>query len=257
MELNLTRKKDLTSYSLGSFDIGIKNLCFCILDRTEEPPYFRIYRWKLINLVSQQGKKTLLCKHPLKPKKKGLTGKPCGKRAAFWHPDNNLGYCGTHKPKDGTDGVVRYTTTKNISDFELNQQIIRELDKCSELWTRCHEVVLETQMRSKMKQVTNMIFSCLTDRLMHTSDSPLKDIRIVSARNKLAIPDKYLTVNLPGGDTSKYPDRKSLAKEHCPLLIQDDPYYLKFFNSSKKADDLADSFLQGIYHLFTRNPPNL
>jgi hypothetical protein len=60
-------------------------------------------------------------------------------------------------------------------------------------------------------------------------------------------------VNLPEGNKATYAGRKRIAKEHCPILLAEcDPYYLEFYNSNAKKDDLADCFLQGLWYLLTR-----
>jgi hypothetical protein len=53
-----------------------------------------------------------------------------------------------------------------------------------------------------------------------------------------------------GGSSLAYGDKKKLAIAHATYFLKDqDPKYAEFFNSHKKRDDLADSFLQGIYVL--------
>jgi hypothetical protein len=52
------------------------------------------------------------------------------------------------------------------------------------------------------------------------------------------------------GSALKYADKKRLAIEHAKYFLEkQEPQYLEFFNTHKKKDDLADSFLQGIYYL--------
>jgi hypothetical protein len=53
-----------------------------------------------------------------------------------------------------------------------------------------------------------------------------------------------------GGSSLAYGDKKKLAIAHATYFLKDqEPHYLEFFNSHKKRDDLADSFLQGVYVL--------
>ena len=48
----------------------------------------------------------------------------------------------------------------------------------------------------------------------------------------------------------KYADKKRLAIEHALYYLKKDQNnYVDFFNNHKKKDDLADSFLQGLYYL--------
>ncbi len=53
-----------------------------------------------------------------------------------------------------------------------------------------------------------------------------------------------------GGSSLAYGDKKKLAIAHATYFLKtQEPKYAEFFNSHKKRDDLADSFLQGIYVL--------
>jgi hypothetical protein len=238
MNLKLERI-DKPIKTIGSFDIGIKNLSLCILDRTTNSPFFRIHKWELISLVNAH-KKLKCCKIIRNGKSK------CMKNANVIDSVTNRGYCKIHKPDDNIN-LKRYLTTKNITDLELNEKIIEVLNKYPELWTRCDEIVLESQMRSGMKQIVWMIFSYLTSKKLDTVGT-LKNIKIISAKHKLAIPKELLPIALPVGDKSTYDGRKDLAMIHCPILLKHcEPYYLQFFNEHEKKDDLADAFLQGLW----------
>lgn len=238
--------------SIGSFDIGMKNLAVCILDRIEESPGFRIREWKLISLVSQTGRSFLKCGHKIKPRGAPRARK-CGKRASWWNSETRAGYCGTHRSQ-GTN-LIRYTTTKNISDWELNQRLIEELNQLPELWRECHSVVVEAQKTSRMKKIIYMIMSYLShQRMIHQESARLENVQVISASHKLAIPKNKLEITLPtetsdGQSKSTYDGRKLLANEHCNLLLQKDRQNLEYFKSQTKKDDLADSFLQGLCFL--------
>jgi hypothetical protein len=47
----------------------------------------------------------------------------------------------------------------------------------------------------------------------------------------------------------KYADKKRLAILHAQYFLEKNPNYIEFFNNHKKKDDLADSFLQGLYYI--------
>ena len=269
-------------YTVASFDIGIKNLAYCIIDKIDEYPGYHIRKWNLVSLVSQSGNKKLKCTTVLKPKnKKDVKKRLCGKKAVFWNAggksgeEKNIGCCQMHLPKISSvmidtdintdintdantdiDAVkyVRYTTATSVTDMELNQRIISVLEQNPELWLECNEVVLESQIRNNMSKIVYMIFSALMSKRMSNPLSTLTNIKVLGAAGKLAIPADKLHIDLPEisktGKTKKnYPGRKMLAKEHCELLIQHDPKNLALYKKSKKKDDLADSFLQGLCYL--------
>jgi hypothetical protein len=72
----------------------------------------------------------------------------------------------------------------------------------------------------------------------------VKNVEFISASNKLKDCDIK--------DKSKYSDRKKLGIAKCLEKITTDYRFsdkLDYFNSHKKKDDLADSFLQGLWFI--------
>ena len=71
----------------------------------------------------------------------------------------------------------------------------------------------------------------------------IEKVQFVSARNKLKYYDgPVIECTLK----SKYSRTKFLSKEYTKYYLKDDEKNLSFFNSNKKKDDLADSFMQGL-----------
>jgi len=73
------------------------------------------------------------------------------------------------------------------------------------------------------------------------------DIEFISSSNKL----KYFTT-----DKTDYKQHKKDSIYFTNLLLDNNNYYNKYiesFNQSKKRDDLADSFLQGIWYIKFKN----
>lgn len=258
--------------TIGSFDIGVKNLGVCIIDKYKPDgvnPNFKIRKWELISLVDQVGKTALKCKHKISVKKKDRvkgqrTFRYCGVKANKWNSVVKVGYCGTHAKSHDAENLERYTTTKNVTDMELNRSLIMRLREFPELWRCCDRVVIEAQKTSKMKKIVFMIMSFLTHQKVIDNennleeDGALQKINVVSASHKLAIPVNKLGIKelkkLPdttesGLDKSSYEGRKKLAQEHSKIILQHDQENLKKFNESRKKDDLADSFLQGLCYL--------
>jgi hypothetical protein len=83
---------------------------------------------------------------------------------------------------------------------------------------------------------------------------PLCIIRYVSSSNKLATLKKTAVTGLEDGSENTYKDNKRNGIELCREKwlegkIADSAKWLAFFESFKKRDDLADSFLQGLWFL--------
>ena len=76
-------------------------------------------------------------------------------------------------------------------------------------------------------------------------DSSIETIHMVNARNKLKV-YKGPTINCEIKE--KYKRNKFLSVEYTKhMIISDKLCFQNKFNESKKKDDLADSYLQGIY----------
>ena len=74
----------------------------------------------------------------------------------------------------------------------------------------------------------------------------VKKVIFVNPRNKLEVYDgPYVQCNLKG----QYARNKFYGKVYCRYIIRNQPSDIKLFESHKKKDDLADSFLQGVWFL--------
>lgn len=75
-----------------SFDVGIKNLAYCIIDKKDND--FEIIDWNLINISDQEKKEKLTCTYYIGKKK-------CGKNSKQYYIDNDtkMGLCMEHKIK--------------------------------------------------------------------------------------------------------------------------------------------------------------
>ena len=110
-------------------------------------------------------------------------------------------------------------------------------------------VIIENQISpiaNRMKTIQGMIAQYFIMVNNHIK------IEFVSASNKL----KSVGTGIGTGigtdnelDTTTYKNRKALSIQICKQHIQSDPYWYPFFKTHNKQDDLADSFLQGIWYI--------
>jgi len=174
---------------IASFDIGIRNLAYCIIESSVsngETLSCEITDWKIIPLCEPEEK------------------------------------------------------VKKISIQTLCTRLITKLDEQNTL-LEVDRVVLENQpcyINPKMKSVQMMIFTYFYMK-------NLPHVALFSPRNKLNVydgPEVECTLK------SKYSRTKFLGIQYCKYMIQHSAL-LDFFESHKKKDDLADSFLQGLLYL--------
>ena len=70
---------------------------------------------------------------------------------------------------------------------------------------------------------------------------------MINARNKLKV---YKGEKVECNIKETYKKNKFLAVKYCELMINnEDQKFIDLYESSKKKDDLSDSYLQGIYYL--------
>ena len=270
---------------LLSIDIGIKNLALCILETCDDNvDFIKINYWNIINLCDDDVK---VCNY-IKPGKPGKKTKECAKLAKFHN--NEHYYCKAHCSKSGfiiptndlkkfkklklgelidlaklhgiSTGLPHNKTTlvasienyinnyqllpiktikaNDVDLIELGISIKKNLDKID--FTNIDCVLIENQIgpiANRMKCLQVMISQYFIMNNIH-------NIKFISSANKLKL-------FIEKKDTT-YSERKKYGIQYCQDILEKnvaDPKWLKYFKESKKSDDLADSFLQGVYILFT------
>ncbi len=212
-----------------------------------------------------------LCSHQIHSKSES---KSCGKSAGYYRIDqvNNEDveyyYCKTHATQiynNETKGSqlknfkIKSSTTLNFDDVKYG--LMMELEKRSNLLSADY-VVIENQPSFKnprMKSIASTLYDYYLIRGIidkSVTKSNISQVKFMSPSNKLKIADEGDTKQLikakSTDDTKAYKLTKSLGIKYCLDLTTHLPDWQKHFNSFKKKDDLADSFLQGAY-FYTNN----
>jgi hypothetical protein len=117
--------------------------------------------------------------------------------------------------------------------LDLVGDIVGSLDRRGEWWQGADLVIFENQLDRRMFAVQAMLHMYFACRGFRTKG--------VSAIHKLD------NVTCATDATGTYRGRKKTGIVHCELLCPSGN--MAFFRSHKKKDDLADSFLQGLYFL--------
>jgi len=117
--------------------------------------------------------------------------------------------------------------------LDLVGDIVGSLDRRGDWWEGADLVIFENQLDRRMFAVQAMLHMYFACRGFRTKG--------VSAIHKLD------NVTCATDATGTYRGRKKTGIVHCELLCP--PVNISFFRSHKKKDDLADSFLQGLYFL--------
>ena len=78
-------------------------------------------------------------------------------------------------------------------------------------------------------------------------DPICSNVQMINARNKLKV---YKGPEVECDFKDKYKKNKYLSVEYTKLMIlEEDKKFIDLFTESKKKDDLADAYLQGIYYI--------
>tara|TARA_Y100000385_G_scaffold234513_1_gene247829 strand:- start:4430 stop:5167 length:738 start_codon:yes stop_codon:yes gene_type:complete len=238
-----------------SFDIGIKNLAYCIIEKSDEN--FKILHWDIINILEEKFSNIPKCNNYIK-KNKNL--QLCNNPAISFIENNNnkLFFCKkiTCQKFLKTNysnlkiNLIKKITTKNYSILEMGSSLLKKLNSIKDIILNIDQVIIENQPVLKnptMKSIQMILYSFFIEYGYNSDQSSINNIILFSARDKLKL------YNGPCIDTSKiknqYNKRKYLSIEYTKYYIKDSEFYEYFINNNKK-DDLADSFIQGYYYLY-------
>lgn len=271
---------------LISIDVGIKNLAYCILEKNNiadanaNPCDYKIIKWDSINLCGDEPN-CLECKNKASYTKNELNY--ClthAKKTGFIIPTKNNSSSAIKKMK--IESIISLATEykitinetdkknvilKTVIDF-LNKNIMEKTNKTSanslDLVTigislkkefdkilplvNIGQVIIENQIgpiANRMKMIQGMI-------AQYFIMCGIPAVTCVSSMNKLkAFTESQNKTDHTKGDKNKneYKDRKKLGIEITKGVIDNMKDWITFFLEHKKKDDLADSFLQGIWFL--------
>jgi hypothetical protein len=219
---------------LLSFDVGIKNLAYCLIDSEKDT----IEDWGILNISVDP-----VCEHVMK----GL--KQCDKSAKVVIYHTKL--CPAHqKLKCHRDKSSKKIPKTKNPVFEIGKRIIECLDEKPH-FLETNVVLIENQPALKnptMKSVQMMVYMYFMVKGISATDSPIENLEMINARNKLKA---YTGPPIPCEIKDRYKRTKFLGIQYCSSMIQDNEFiedkFKILFSESKKKDDLADAYLQGMY----------
>ena len=272
---------------LLSIDVGIKNLAFCLFDKSPDNAHFKITKWDVVNISTPEFtnccvlEKNVPCTKSAKYQKNGncyclkhakkqtcqipphdlkllfLKKQPIKKVLLEIADKYGILYTTPVVKQDLFASITKYTrdnyfqeiVSKNASKVDLIEIGANIKDKFNHLFATeetIDYIVIENQISpiaNRMKTIQGMIVQYFI-----MSGISVTKMEFVSASNKLK--DCALT-----GKT-KYSDRKKMGITKCREILTGDDRFINqstFFNNHTKKDDLADSFLQGLWCINDKN----
>jgi hypothetical protein len=268
-----------------SIDVGIKNLAFCLFEKSENSDYFKITKWDTVNISEQHEiqncifiDKNGLCNKPakfskddqcfcLKHSKKQNYQIPTSELKSTFIKKQKIQklfeiadkYGIKYPPKikkvDLVTSINDYVKEKYLQEIEVKKaadvnlynigiNIKTHFDKLFSEEVCIDSVIIENQISpiaTRMKTIQGMLVQYFVMCPVN-----VKNVEFISASNKL----KGCDIK----EKTKYSDRKKMGIAKCLETITTDYRFsdkLDYFNAHKKKDDLADSFLQGLWFLST------
>jgi len=261
-----------------SIDVGIKNLAFCLFEKPQDSEHFFIKKWDIVNISEQETLNCKECNKPAKFKKNDQCF--CLKHSKkqplqIPGPEQKITFINKQKiqklyeiadshkiiyePKckkvDLIKKINHYISSHyfenivsvkaaNVDLFEIGLHIKNKFNKLFQEEEIIDHVIIENQISTiatRMKTIQGMIVQYFI-----MSSIVVGHMEFISSSNKLKDCDKK--------EKSTYSDRKKLGIVKCLETITNDfrfSQYVDYFTKHKKKDDLADSFLQGIYFIST------
>jgi hypothetical protein len=276
----------MTKYKyLLTFDIGIKNLAYCIIRyNILDKKNFDIIYWGILD-ISYKG---LICNFNIDISKKNNIAICCTNNSYLYLPNDKndketkyTSYCKFHSNKIKNNNITLYNKLKKIANNaklkdNFNQQVERlliELDKfyyqfIDTIYDIDNKIIsyldiyIENQPVLKnpiMKSISIVLFAYFNMKKIKFSNK-IKSVNFVSATVKTKanlynnIKQNFI-LNTKLISNNNYQNRK----QYCIDIAKDVVYQLNnsFFNAvaisiyefSKKKDDLADTLLYVLYVL--------
>ncbi len=271
-----------------SIDVGIKNLAFCLFDKSPTAHQFKISKWDIINISEKEESAKCIFLE------KGVV---CNKPAKF--KKDNVCYCLKHSKKQ----QLQIPTTEQKPSF-INKQKIQKLYEIAEFHGIKYEakikkadlvvlindfinnnyfqtiestnaadvdlfnigINIKTKFNKLFEQEGNIDYVIIENQIspiatrMKTiqgmivqyfimSNLKVEHIEFISASNKLK---DFDVTDVKCSGKLNYSDRKKLGITKCLGILTSDfrfNEHIEYFNKHKKKDDLSDSFLQGIWFI--------
>lgn len=281
------------SKTIVSFDIGIKNLAYCLFTISKDS--IAIRDWNVINLLDLSGSTSPIPLCNCQKAKSGI----CGKKAAYFFADSF--YCNVHSKNSGkllpskatsmpaikklkVDELAQFCANHFISvspqdkktavlekvqaHFEKNT--LKPIPKIKK--TNANQIHLvdigkriktnfDVKFQPYMKELTHVILenqiSPIAGR-MNTIQGMVAQYFIMKTDDLIIdfISSAGKLKGLAINETTDYKTHKKDGIHFCTQFLEANPQMMTFrsvLESSAKKDDLADCFLQGIYYFKKQN----
>ena len=266
-----------------SIDVGIKNLAFCLFDKSQTAEKFKITKWDTIDISEKEDnikcvfiEKNIICNKPakfkkedncfcLKHSKKQQLKIPTAEQKPTFINKQKIQklyeIADSHNIKY-ENKIKKVELVKIINDY-INNNYFQTIEskKAADVDLFNIGLNIKTKFNKLFENEGKIDYVIIENQIgplairMKTiqgmivqyfimSNLNVEHIEFISASNKLKECDAK--------DKATYSDRKKLGISKCLEIITTEIRFnehIEYFNSHKKKDDLSDSFLQGIWFI--------
>ena len=225
-----------------SFDVGIKNLAYCIIEFNDKDcKEHKILDWNIINCNDNEIKCCV-----------SRRGKLCEKQCVnYIITDNNtLGFCNLvtcqkELNSSYSKSVIKKCKKQTVNLESIGSILYTKLEKLDNL-DKLDIIIIENQPVLKnptMKSIQMLIYSFFLYK--KCCDKLKYQIKLFNAGKKLKVYDGPIIDS--NHLKNKYSQRKYESIKCAEYFINEyNKKYINFFMESKKKDDLSDSYMQGL-----------
>lgn len=254
--------KDDNVFTVASFDVGIRNLAFCVMQydsSKKKGEEYKVIDWQNIDLTDADCIGDETCCADLKTKK-DKDGNPvkCSKGAKLkvCIDEETKYYCAVHNPDKTKYKVKEKKKVRSVSMKSIFIAMNNVLESYEDTWkNKVDHVIIERQFNKNRMMIyqSGLVYSYFMLKHLTDDNSRVSDIKIIHAKNKLKVYNgpKVMIKRKNPKDV-----RKLQAVEYCKYMLRKDKPRLDYLNKyPKKKDDLSDCFLQGAWYLkYGRHP---
>jgi len=195
-----------------SFDVGVKNLAYCILEYTNKK--FNIEKWDVIDIINDPYS-NLRCNG------KKINNDLCNRKSCLFKKEDDklVSYCKVHSRGIDNLNLIKKKKVANLSIQDMDIKLVKEMDNIDGLLNV--DIVIVEQQPSKnprMKNLSMMLHNYFIIRGIIDKDTSIKKVVFCSPKNKLKVYNgPFIECKLKG----KYARTKWLGIEYCKYLIKD------------------------------------
>jgi hypothetical protein len=236
---------------LIGWDVGIKNLSYCVVEYNEEKKEYKILDWNIIDLRTDGSEEEENIVEDTKKTKAKTKSNAKAKTTSL--EDNEQDKQNKEKPKAKAKKTQKCS---KISLKDLSRNLYKQLEE-NNYFSNFDYVIIENQpvlKNPKMKSIQMILYSYFSFKSLNIES--FKDLILMNASNKLKVykgevdKDEMDKIN---NLKSKYSRNKKISILHTKLILEQHEFnknnWINFFDKNKKKDDLADSFLMILYYL--------